>query len=267
MRKKLNHVKKVYEWLQTKTKTPIPTDYNPYLIVKEEMDLSESDVDDFLHLKFEDIKAQVHNIKHIGERAATVFQLKTGVRSSELGNIRFKDIHIANAEVLNHYSDLDMGEHPQLEDRPNAVYIPMDRAENKRERPTVIPLDDETRRVLIDWLLIRPDNGDPHVFLTQKGKPMDRNSLRHVWTKHWHPEYKFEDGEEVRSISPHFARHWFTTWWHTKMHVPLEYDLYLRGDKQRDLESTSRAAIHHYIHTYYEDVEDTYREKVFKLGI
>ena len=96
---------------------------------------------------------------------------------------------------------------------------------------------------------------------------MDRNSLRHVWTKHWHPEYKFEEGEDVRSICPHFARHWFTTWWRTKVHVPLEYDLYLRGDKQRDLESTGRAAIHHYIHTYYEGVEDTYREKVFKLGI
>ena len=170
VRKKLNHVKKVYEWLQAKSKTPIPTDYNPYLIVKEEMDLSESDADDFPHLKWEDIKSQVQDIKHIGERAATVFQFKTGVRSSELGNIPFKDIHIANAEVLDHYSDLDMGEHPQLEGRPNAVYIPMDRAGNKRERPTVIPLDEETRRVLIDWLLIRPDNGDPACVFDAEGQ-------------------------------------------------------------------------------------------------
>lgn len=272
---KINHVKKVYEWLQKKPAFKHPTHYNPFVAVKEERELVESEPNDFPKLDLEDIREQVGSIKHIGERAVTVFELKTGVRSTELANIRFEDIHITNADVLAHYDGRDgqkhgpMGSHDQLDGITNAVYIPPDdvRDGNKRGRPTVIPLDDETRRVLIDWLLIRPDNGDPYVFLTQKGKQMERNSLRHVWTKHWHPEFKFDEDDEYRSISPHYARHWFSTWFRTQAILPEPWVQYLRGDKMGPDIGGTRSAMHRYVHTYYEDVEAAYRENIFKLGI
>ncbi|WP_080510771.1 tyrosine-type recombinase/integrase [Halorubrum californiense] len=274
---KVNYVKKVYEWLQGKPAFKHPTHYNPFIIAKNEYELRESEPDDYPKLVLEDIIEQVKSIKHIGERAATVFQLKTGVRSTELSNIRLEELHLSNADVRAHFDGRDgqrheaMGSHDQLEDYANAVYIPPDdgaeHAGNKRKMPTVIPLDGETQRVLVDWLLIRPDNGDPHVFFTQKGKPLGRNSLRHVWTKHWHPQYQYGVEDEFRSISPHYARHWFTTWFRVTANMPELWVQYLRGDRTGHEHGSGRAAIHRYIHTYYEDVEDAYVESVFKLGI
>lgn len=162
-----------------------------------------------------------------------------------------------------------MGSHDQLEDITNAVYIPTEdlRDGNKRKMLTVIPLDDETRRVLIDWLLIRPDNGDPHVFLTQKGKKAGAQLTPPRLDKHWHPEFEFEEGEKYRSISPHYARHWFTTWFRVHANMPELWVQYLRGDKTGKEIGTGQQAIHRYIYIYYEDVEQEYRENVFKLDI
>lgn len=277
VRKKLNHVKIVYEWMQENPRFPHPTTYNPFVLIKNKRkaDLKTEDADDYPKLTLLDLQSQVESIKHIGERALTVFQLKTGVRSTELSNIRFEEIHLTDSDVLAHYDGCagqdhgPMGSHDQLDELTNAVYIPPEdkRDGNKREMPTIIPLNDETRRLLIDWLLIRPDNGDPHVFLTQKGKPMTRESLRHIWTKHWHPDYEFSEEAELRTISPHYARHWFSTWFRTQANLPEPWVQYLRGDKMGPDINSTRSAFHRYVHTYYEDVEEAYRENVFKLEL
>lgn len=276
-RRKINHVKEVYEWMQANPRFPHPTNYNPFLLIKNKRkaDLSNEDPDDHPNLSLDDIERQVKSIKHIGERAMTVTQLKLGIRSTELANIRLDEIHITNADVLAHYDGREgqnhgpMGSHDKLEGISNAVYIPHDdkRPGNKRKMPTIIPLDDETRQVLIDWLLIRPDNGDPHLFLTQKGKPLDKDSLRYIWSKHWLPEYKFEEEDEVRSISPHYSRHWFSTWFRTKAEMAEPKVQYLRGEKMSSEFDGTRSAFHRYVHTRYADVEDEYRSSIFKLGL
>jgi len=275
-RKQINLIKEVYEWMQDSQRFPHPEEYHPYALTKRKLEghLKAEDAKDHPEITLDDVREVVESIKHVGERAATVFQLKTGVRSTELANIRLSEIHITNADVLNHYDGSGqsygaMGSHSQLNDRSNAVFIPPEdvRDGNKRECPTVIPLDDETRRVLIDWLLIRPDNSDPHLFLTQKGKPLERNSLRHVWTKHWHPEYEFDEGDEYRSISPHFSRHWFSSWFRAEAQMSEPRVQYLRGDKQGPDIGNSRSAMHRYIRSFYEDIEAEYRDSVFKLGL
>ena len=86
---------------------------------------------------------------------------------------------------------------------------------------------------------------------------MERNSLRHVWTKHWHPEFEFNEDDDYRSISPHYARHWFTTWFRVHVNMPELWVQYLRGDRTGTEIGTGRQAIHRYIHIY----------SVFKLGI
>lgn len=239
------------------------------MVVKEkrEGDLKGEEPDDYPKLTLDDVVEVVEGIKHIGERALTVTQLKTGIRSTELSNIRFEHIHVTNPDVLSHYDE--MGTHDQLDGIVNAVYIPPEdkMPGNKREMPTVIPLDDEVRRVLIDWLLIRPDNGDEHVFLTQKGKPMSKSNLRHIWTKHWWPEYEYDKEDEFRSITPHFSRHWMSTWLRVKADMSEPLVQYLRGDKQGPDIGGSRSAFHRYIHTHYEDVEEEYRDRIFRLGI
>lgn len=278
VRAKVRYVAEVYKQLQEESAPPHPEDYDPFDLAKKmgSEKLKSEDPDDFPKLDLDDVRRMVSSIKHLGELAPTVFQLKTGVRSSELANVRFEDIHITNADVLAHFDGEGqdhgpMGSHDQLDGRPNAVYIPPEqkRNENKRVRPTVIPLDDETRRVLIDWLLIRPDNGSPYVFLTKKGKQLKPSSLQHLWRKNW-DEYRFEsdDDSEYRSIVPHWCRHWMSSWFRTEVHMPEPWVQYLRGDKQSPEElDTSRTAMFRYIHTYYEQIEDEYRDKVFKLGL
>jgi integrase/recombinase XerD len=184
--------------------------------------------------------------------------------------VRFSDITLTNREVMEHYEPLGIGSDPILEDIQNAVYIPRDKLRNKNKRkcPTVIPLDDETRQTLVDYLLIRPDNGQERVFLTKKGKPMDKGSLRVVWENNWHPEYKYDEGSDgLRSISPHFARHWMTTWFRTKKGWNEPLVQYLRGDKMGPDIGTRRSAMHRYVHSKYEDIEERYRDDIFSLKI
>ena len=104
---KVNYVKKVYEWLQGKPAFKHPTHYNPFIIAKNEYELRESEPDDYPKLVSEHTIEQVKSINHIGERAATVFQLKTGVRSTELSNIRLEELHLSNADVRAHFDGRD----------------------------------------------------------------------------------------------------------------------------------------------------------------
>jgi integrase/recombinase XerD len=277
VRAKLRLVSDVYHQLQLESEAPHPEGYDPFELAKSKKSekLESDDPDDFPPLDLDDVRRTVSNIKHIQELAPTVFQLKTGVRSSELANVRFEEVHITNPDVLAHFDGEgqdhgQMGSHDQLKGRPNAVYIPPEqvRSENKRVRPTVIPLDREMQRILIDWLLVRPDNGSPYVFLTKKGKQLTPSSLQHFWRDNWE-EFRFEDEDsEYRSVVPHWCRHWMSSWFRTEVHMPEPWVQYLRGDKQGSEQlDTSRTAMHRYIHTFYEQVEDEYRDEVFRLGL
>jgi integrase/recombinase XerD len=268
---KIRYIREVYKWMQRDHRFPHPTNWDPFFNVLEEnkVALASGDADDFPVLHLEDVQRKVHEITNIAERAVIVFQLKTGVRSSELCNIRFSDIKVANYEVMNHYEPLGIGSDPILDDKQNVVYIPRDevRERNKRESPTVIPLDDETRATLIDYLLIRPDNGNEHVFLTKKGKPLDKGSLRVFWNNNWRPEYEYDEDDEFRSISPHFARHWMSTWFRSRKSWNEPWVQYLRGDRMGPDIGTKRSAMHRYVHAYFGDIEERYERDIFPLEV
>lgn len=96
---------------------------------------------------------------------------------------------------------------------------------------------------------------------------MKKSSLGHVWRKHWWPEYEFDTEEEFRSITPHWSRHWMSTWFRTKAGMEEPKIQYLRGDTMGGELEESRSVFHRYVHMYYDDVESKYREGVFKLDI
>lgn len=192
-------------------------------------------------------------------------QFKLALRASETANIKLSEIYIANAELQDHYEEL--GTHPALEGRPNAVFIPHDRERNKSERPRVLPLDDELRRVLLQYLLCRPDNGEPWLFLSKSGgKKVGHTNINDVWKKYFRPEYG--PNERYRGVSSHYGRHYFTTWFSIEREWPRDLIKYLRGDRQSGgkIRST-RDAIDSYIHAWYEDIENRYREDIYKLRI
>jgi integrase/recombinase XerD len=49
--------------------------------------------------------------------------------------------------------------------------------------------------------------------------------------------------------------------------MPEPWVEYLRGDKAGYELKSGRAAIHRYIHTYYDDVKDMYEREIFHLGL
>ncbi len=204
------------------------------------------------------------DITHIRDRAIVLIQLKLGLRATEVCNLKLSEIHLANSGVLNHYDE--MGSVRALKNRENAVYIPHDREGNKSRRPRVLPLDDELRHALLQYLLIRPDNGEPWLFLSKNGRTQLRQkNVNVVWKDAFHPEYA--ETEDFRAVTSHYGRHRFTTFWRVEEDLNRELIKYMRGDTAGSATLDDRGAIDEYIHTYYEDIEPIYRERIYKLGL
>ncbi|MFC7081175.1 integrase [Halorussus caseinilyticus] len=66
-------------------------------------------------------------------------------------------------------------------------------------------------------------------------------------------------------MTSHFGRHRFTTWWRVQQNANEELVKYMRGDSVR--KGSMNEPIHSYLHTYYKDIEDLYRNNIYRLGI
>lgn len=263
---KLSSLDQAYEYFQVEPAFPHPKDFNPFKAAKNKIDLSGEPPKDQYPIPLAELREFIDTeVKHIRDRAVILIQLKLGLRASELSNIKLSEIHITNSELQDHYSDL--GNHPTLNGRPNAVYIPHDRDRNKSERPRVLPLDDELRRVLLQYLLCRPDNGRPWLFLSKSGgKKMDHTNINDIWKKYFRPEYG--PTEQYRGVSSHYGRHRFTTWFRIDKKWQRDLLKYLRGDIQSGGElNATQEAIDSYIHTRYEKIEDQFRRDIYKFHI
>ncbi|WP_458207322.1 tyrosine-type recombinase/integrase [Haladaptatus sp. NG-SE-30] len=266
VQKKLSFLSQAFRYFQNEPAFPHPTDFNPFEAAKHKLDLSPPPKKEPPRLTIAELRDMMGRVKHIRDRTIITTQLKLGLRGSELCNIKLAELHINHPEVLAHYDE--MGGHQMLDGRRNAVYIPHDRQGNKSRRPRVLPLDDELRRLLIQYLLVRPDNEEPWVFLSKsKGYQMDDTIVNDRWKEYWHPEYA--ETERYEAVTSHFGRHFFTTFWTVKKDAPRELVKYMRGDVNsggRNMKN-SGDAIDSYIHTYYEDIVELYRRKIFKLGL
>jgi len=261
---KLQKLNAAYEYWVDDPQFPHPQDYNPFKLAQSKVALDGPNRKEPPRLPVDDLRDVVGDVNHLRDRAVIVTQLKLGLRAGELRNIKLSEVSVENAAVREHYPDL--GTNPMLDGRENAVYIPHDRDGNKSKRPRVLPLDDETRRALFHYLLARPDNGEPWVFLApEQHTQMKRKTVNALWKKAFHPEY--DETEHHRAITSHFGRHRFTTYWRVEQDVNTELIHYMRGDVVGgSAMDDDRGAMNYYIHTYYEDIESLYRENIYKLN-
>ena len=119
---------------------------------------------------------------------------------------------------------------------------------------------------MLAWYLqVRPTaNGSPWLFLSDKSHSKINHKIVNVlWKKAFHPEYA--ETEEYKPVTSHFGRHRFTTWWRVQQDAPEELVKYMRGDSTG--KGSMKEPIHTYVHTYYEDIEQLYRENIYRLGI
>lgn len=263
---KLSTLDQAYSYFQNEPSFPHPENYSPFESGKDKLNLSEDDPKDFYPIPLDDLREFINTeVKHIRDCALIIIQIKLGLRASEVSNIKLSEIHLTNSELQDHYDTL--GTDPVLSGRPNAIYIPHTRDMNKSKRPRVLPLDEELRRVLIEYLLCRPDNDRPWLFLSKSGaRKMDHTNINDVWKKYFRPKYG--PTEEYRGVSSHYGRHRFTTWFRIEKRWQRDRLKYLRGDLQSggELKST-REAIDSYIHARYEDIEDQFRRDLYKFNI
>jgi len=253
-----------YQYWQEDAAFPHPQDYNPIDLAKETVDLNGDGPKEPPRLTTEEIREKVEEITHVRDRALVLMQLKLGLRATELCNIKLSEIHIDKADVREHYTQ--MGKVNPLNDRTSAVYIPYDREGNKSRRPRVLPLDGELQAALLRYLLIRPDNNEPWLFLSKNQRvQLGKQDVNEVWKDTFQPEYAETD--EHRGITSHYGRHFFTTYWRVEKGINRELIKYMRGDTAGTATLEDRGAIDEYIHTYYEDIEPIYRENIFKLNL
>ena len=189
--------------------------------------------------------------------------MKLGLRASELCNIKLAEIDIQSTTVQDAYPEL--GSHWALSGRPNALYIPNDRERNKSYRPRVLPLDQETGQLLERYLFARPDHGEPWLFLSKnRHNQHEHVDITDVWKDAFRPMYG--ETEHHRAVGSHFGRHFFTTYRRIEQGLDRRLIRYMRGDRAEGDMILNRNGIDEYLHTYYEDIEDVYREQVFELS-
>jgi hypothetical protein len=111
-----------------------------------------------------DVRNLMSATHHPTKRAMIVLSAKTNIGISELADINTKDIHI-NIES-NLTSDIQNGNQPYLLVESNSKR----QGQQKRLCDTEIPLDKETQRVLLKYLLIRPNSDHNNLFLYTAGE-------------------------------------------------------------------------------------------------
>ncbi len=77
----------------------------------------------------------------------------------------------------------------------------------KGRRQRVLPLWRVTRSVLRDWLAVRPDRGDDHLFLNARGAAMSRHGFAHRLALHVEAARSKMSSMAGKRVSPHVLRH------------------------------------------------------------
>lgn len=258
----LTHLGAAYSYWCRDEAWPHSADFDPFDVDPPES--ADAPEEDYPRVTLEDLREAARSAGHYLDRAVLVLQLKLGLRASELCNMELREVNPGHDGLRDFYPEL--GSHPEVEGRPGSVYVPCDREGNKSRRPRVLPLDDEARRCLVRYLLVRPTCGRDRALLSKRDKvAMTNKHCARAWREAV-PDRLSDPGDGLRPVRSHFGRHWFTTYWDVHEDIGSELVAYMRGDTAGSRGGGSDS-MKHYLHVYYEDVEELYRERVFKLGV
>lgn len=104
-----------------------------------------------------------------------------------------------------------------------------EREPNKSRRPRLLPIDEEFQVCLTHYLLTQPDIGaEAVVYVPYTHNPAAYDHVNRDWTEHFQETYPETD--QHRSVSSHFGRHRFTTYWQVERELNRELVKYMRGD-------------------------------------
>lgn len=259
---KLRKLDDLYEYWQTDPVFPHGDDFNPFALARSTIELAYEEPKEPPRLMVGELQSVLDFVPHWRDYAIIFFQLKLGLRATELCNMELSEVNLVDAELRSQLPSV--GNDDRVVAYENALLVPDDRAGNKSRRPRILPLDEETQYVFREYLRRRPIVDEPYVFLSkQRRKQLRKQDINRVWKDAFHPEYAETD--DHRAITSHYGRHYFTTYWRVQQDLSQELVKYMRGDTPGPANMDEMGAINEYIHSYYEDIESVYREEMFEL--
>ncbi len=266
IRQKLQKLDRAYRFWQREPSLPHDHQYNPFGLGREKIDWES--FDDTTEkspppIPLGELRTILGEIPDLRDQAEIVTQLKLGLRVGELTNIQLREVNLRAPAIREQYPEL--GTHEGVADRPNAVYIPSkhERDGNKSTVSRVLPLDEELQRVIRRYLRVRPTWVDSWLFLSKRDRRRGTKAVNEAWKAAFHPKYA--ETPEYRAVTSHFGRHYFTTFWRKEQQLPREPVQYMRGDRVGN-PADDGSWMHHYLHAYYEDIEDRYRRDIYTFG-
>lgn len=245
-------------------------DANPMAIVLDETTFSSTDTYR-RDLSVEDMRMFITTVRRPLTFCAIMFLVKTGVRIAELANLDMRDVHIDHPKIHQHFQE----PRKELSSYPDAIYVDsviregeeyngeVRRHGNKRERTTIIPIDEELKAALLYWLTVKPPTSSPAnpllVSTTQKyGQRLITTALsgyilRPIKEHGWHTS---GEGRVDTNVSPHYFRHFFTT--HCRNRMDQQTVKFIRGDVGGETMDT-------YTHNWGNRVREEYLKNIYKL--
>ncbi len=233
-----------------------------------------------VEISMAEMKKAIQETEHYEYRTLVTLFLKTGIRQGEAVNLDLRDINLEHK-----YSNrlLPTPRH-EIRGHPDTLYVDADIeigdivngrkrvATNKRDRSTKIPIDNELKTVLIQWLMVRPPTicpADPlfvRIHGPHSGDRHSDDSIKFVMRKWAKNQGWYEKGAgERNNVTAQFCRHFFTT--HMRRRVNSEdiggneakyFVKGIRGDTGDDVIDT-------YTQNWGNYVRKAYGNNIFKL--
>lgn len=252
---------------------------NPVAYVCDETDFDHDDPDKIDRTVIE-IGEFLRAIPNLQQRGMGVTFAKTGIRGGENNNIDLPFLHLDHEIYYNILDQHDVTLVDEVADHPNTLYIPSEptigetfRGEkrklgNKRKRGTKIPIDEEMKKALLDWLAVRPETSYPHpLWVKPSGKPtrIGKSNPNDKLTNYWAEETGLVDDGDTGAFTPHWFRHFFTTNMkpgrgHHDDSIAPSLVKYIRGDVEDDIMEV-------YTHDWGDQVREQYLDAIYHFGI
>jgi integrase len=256
--------------------------WNPIGTELENFDFDVDNHTDKKDVSVEQIKEELNETDNPLTFVIVFLLAKWGIRRSELANLDLHDIHLDHPL----YEDLFPDPRSEIAERPDTVYISSQlqqgregphgevrKGGNKRVRSTKIPIDQETKQVLIWYvthLMPVESPAEPLIRSTQSannlGERMSPSGISD-FVKRWARErgWNETDQELDEKIHAHWFRHLFTTELRKSV-TPEEiggaptklYVKGLRGDSGEDVIDT-------YTHGWGDYTREAYTKNIYKL--
>jgi len=260
------------------------TDSNPAAFVLSRTKIS-AESPDREHHTVEEIGNYLAAIPHPQMQTMGLTYLKYGLRRGAVVNIDLCCVNIDDPRFKTYLAEHDVVMHEKVQRSPDSIYVygnfskndviagEKRRAGNKRENEAVLPIDDELKYSLLQFLTVRPHTESPHPLFPQLspvGGHYERIPPSTVYSyliDNIAIEYGITERSNSRSdVDIHYFRHFFRT--QMKLHygdhdghLHDELIKYIRGDKMAD------KILEIYTHDWDVNVRETYLDNIYKFGL